>query len=356
MKQLKNLVLIAVVAFTVVGVLPLSSVSAQSSASLSIAPKKSYVIEPGKSIEDKLAIRNIDANETLKLNLRVIDFTYTDDSGTPKLNLNQDTEPTPWSLRSYMEVPEIVTVKPGNSSTFDISVAIPENLGAGSYYSAIIYSTTAPDGGNVGLSASGVTLVFVTVPGTVNESLTLKKFGAYNGNVSGLNGYRHFMMDEPRVIAYTLENKGNVTEAPVGTIKLKDMFGHEYTINDVNPSKSLALIGQTRTFQACIKLNSQDVNFQGSKAEASTCTSPGLWPGYYSASIDIFYGQNGNNTQEITKSTFFWYLPLWFLIVAGIVLLFVAYFIWRIVVMIRGGTFALGGGSRRAKRAPARRR
>lgn len=352
MNRFKSIVLAALAVLLVGALAPAATASAQSSA-LSIAPKKNYLIEPGKTVNDKLSIRNVDGNSDLNLNLRVIDFSYTDDTGTPKLMLDKNAEPTQWSLKPYLSVPETATIKAGGSSSFDISVSIPDNLGAGSYYSAIIYSTGAPDGGNVGLSASGVTLVFVTVPGSVNEDLTLKTFGTYNP-VS--KKYMHFTSSEPTVMAYTLENKGNVTEAPVGNIKLRDMFGHEYNISNVNPSKSLALIGQTRTYQACIKLVSQDPNFNGSEALGNTCTSPGLWPGLYTSSIDLYYGQNGNMTKEITGTSFFWYLPLWFIVILSILLLIIAFYIWRIVVYSRGGSFKLGGAPRGAGRRKSRRR
>lgn len=342
MKRFKSIVLAALAVFLVAAYLQAPSASAQSSSALSIAPKKNYLIEPGKSVNDKLVIRNLDGQQDLKLYMRVIDFSYTDETGTPKLMLEED-EPTTWSLRSYMKVPETVTVRPNSSASVDMSIKMPANIGAGSYYSAIIYSTTAPDGGNVGLAASGVTLAFVTVPGDMTEDLTLKSFGAYDPTAKK---YMNFTVNEPKVIAYTLENKGNVTEAPVGTITLKNWFGQEYRIEDVNPSKSLALIGQTRTFQACIKLASADGNFKGTEAEGNTCVDPGLWPGYYSANLDIFYGQNGNLTKEITKSGYFWYMPWWFLALVIIVVLALAYLIWRTVVMIRGGSFKIGGRPR----------
>jgi hypothetical protein len=339
MKGFKSIVLAVLAIFGVTASLFVHphSVQAQASnsansAALSITPKKNYQIEAGSSVDDKLTIRNLDTGNSLQLSLSVIDFTYTDDSGTPKLILDKDADPTTWSLRSYLKVPESVTVAPGSSKTVDMSVRIPSKLGAGSYYSAIMYSTGAPDGGNVGLSASGVTLVFVTVPGTVNEDLTVKNFGAYD---SKDKKYIFMTSDEPTVIAYTLENKGNVTESPVGSIKLQDMFGHQYTISNVNPNKSLALIGQSRTFNSCIKLQSQDLNFQGSEASANTCTSAGLWPGYYTASLDLYYGQNGNLTKELTKTASFWYLPLWSIVALVIVLLVLAYIIWRIVRWFR---------------------
>lgn len=340
MKRLKSIVLAGMALFVMVGVtLPAAPAAAQSagSAALSIAPKKNYVINPGDSVDDKLTIRNLDNTQTLQLNLRVIDFTYTDNSGTPKLFLDPKAPQTTWSLKPYMTVPKSVTIAPSESVSLDMNVAIPANVGAGSYYSAIIYSTGAPDGGNVGLAASGVTLAFVSVPGTVNEKLDLKKFGAYDqaARIGDADGYKFFMTDEPQVLAYTLENSGNVAESPVGSITVKDIFGNERVIENINPSGSLALIGQTRTFTACIKLKSQDVNFQGSDSEANTCTAAGLWPGVYTANLDLFYGQNGNKTQEITKTAVFWYMPWWFIVLSIIVLLVLAYFVWRIVRWFR---------------------
>lgn len=331
--------------------LPVQPVSAASSASLSIVPKKNYVIEPGKSVNDKLTIRNLDPTQALELNLRVIDFTFTDDGGTPKLMLDADAAQTTWSLKPFLSLPETVTISPNSSKTIDMSVKIPADHGAGSYYSAILYSTGAPEGGNVGLSASGVTLVFTSIPGQVNEDLKLQKFGAYSlATPSKKADYVFITGEEPQNIAYTLKNNGNVTEAPVGSITLKDMFGKEQTINNVNPSGSLALIGQTRTFSACIKLQTQNVNLGGTSTRSNICTSPGLWPGRYTVALDLFYGQNGNSTQEIVKNTSFWYLPTWFIIVTIIVLLIVTYIVWRLVATIRSRFF----GGPRFKRASRR--
>lgn len=338
MKRFKSIVFIAM-ALTIATTSALSALPAAAqggSASLSIAPKKNYVIEPGKSVEDTLSIRNIDSSEALQLNLRVIDFSYTDNSGTPKLFLDGDAPQTTWSLKPYMNVPSSVTVQPGQSATLDMSVKIPEGLGAGSYYSAIIYSTGAPDGGNVGLAASGVTLVFVSVPGTVNQELDLKKFGAYNRQFRGdEKGYFSFTTDMPATMGFTLENKGNLAESPVGSIIIKDIFGREQVIGNINPTGALALIGQTRTFTTCIKSKSQDVDFNGSRSEGEECVSPGLWPGVYTAKLDLFYGQNGNPTQEINKTAIFWYMPWWFIVLSIIVLLLIAYFVWRTVRLVR---------------------
>ena len=353
MKSIKN-VLIAAFAVLVGAayVTPAATVSAVSSASLSIVPKKNYTIEQGKTIKDKLVIRNLDSKESLDLTLRVVDFTFTDDGGTPKLMLAEDAPQTTWSLRPFLTVPKSVKIPPKTSKNLDMSVAVPAGHGAGSYYSAIVYSSGASEGGNVGLSASGVTLVFASIPGKVNEDLKLEKFGAYRVAKGDKKAdYTYITMDEPQNVAYTLKNKGNVTEAPVGNITLKSMFGKEYTIDNINPNSSLALIGQTRTFVSCIQLKSEEVEFGGQRTQSKTCASAGLLPGYYSTTANLFYGQNGNNTQEITGAGSFWYLPWWFIIILVILVGIIVYVIWRIKNAVNGAT-----SGRRSKKRPSRRR
>lgn len=314
-------------AFVLIGLaVQTSSVSAQSSAALSIVPRKNYTIEAGKSINDTLTIRNIDTESTLFLSLRVVDFSFLDDSGAPKLMLDEDAPQTTWSLKPFMTVPKSVSIPPNSSQTLDMNVTIPAGHGAGTYYSAIVYSSASAEGGNVGLSASGVTLVFTSIPGDVKEDLKLEKFGAYRTAAKGSEAkYTSFSTAEPLHVAFTLKNEGNVTEAPVGSITLKHLFGKEYIVNDINPSKSLALIGQTRTFSTCIKQSEEKVEFDGTTTAAKKCVSPRLWPGRYAAALNVFYGQNGNETKEVVGATAFWYMPVWFIIILLAIIGFVTY-------------------------------
>ncbi len=326
------------------------SVSAVSSSALSIAPKKNYVIDPGGSVKDKLVIRNLDNAASLELTLRVVDFTFTDDGGTPKLFLDPNAEQTTWSLRPYLTLPKTVTIPPSSSKSVDMSVAIPKERGAGSLYSAIIYSSGsggADNVNNIGLSASGVTLVFTTIPGKMDENLQIEKFGPYSRESKDYMPY--FTAAEPQVMAYTLKNNGNVAEAPVGSITLRGWFGKEYKIDEVNPAKSLALIGQTRRFEACIKAKEQEGK-QDSNVTPTTCISAGMWPGYYTATADLYYGQNGNTTQEIVKSMGFWYLPWWFIAVCMALLAVAAFYIWKLVRKIRGALYGPQGKSRKTIR------
>lgn len=336
MKRFKSTVLAALAVLVTVALIPIQTVEAQSAA-LSIPPKKNYIVDPGQNIDDTLLIRNIDNQMPLQLFLRVIDFSYTDEGGTPKLMIDRNAPQTTWSAKPFLSVPESVEVPAGGSLSIPVSVNVPANQGAGSFYSAIVYSTSAPDGGNVGLAASGVTLAFISIPGKVNEDLQLKKLGAYDLSANeSSDGYRFITGGDPKAIGYTLQNNGNVTASPIGSITLKDIFGRETVINDINPNGSLALIGQTRTFTACIKIKEVDVNVAGSTAAGKTCDNSGLWPGLYAVTADLFYGQNGNNTNEIVKTAYFWYLPLWFIVAVIIILLIIAYYVFKIVRKIKG--------------------
>lgn len=348
MKSFKSIVLAVFTAVVTVGfaVQPLP-VSAEGSAALSVEPRKNYMIEPGKSINDTITVRNIDSDQPLYLTLNTIDFTYMDDTGAPKFNKDTNAEPTAWSLKPFLKAPEKVTVDPNSSKTIDISIEIPANLGGGSYYSAIEYASSTSEGGNVAMNASLATLIFVSVPGDVDEKLVLEKLGAYD---STAKKYRYFNTTEPKRIAYTLRNEGNVAQSPVGSITLKGLFGKEITINNVNPNSSLALREQTRTFESCIKLNKDQVEFNGTRAEATTCADAGLWPGYYRVSLNLFYGQNGNNTQDVTGSAGFWYMPWWALAIVGAILAAVAYFVWKIVRKFRGDRPKAPKGSQKSRR------
>lgn len=349
MKRLKSIVLVACAVIIGIAMLPLQSASAISSSALSIVPKKNYTIESGKSVKDTLLIRNLDEKETLSLTLRVVDFTYNNDGGTPKLMLAEDAPQTTWSAKPFIKLPKTVSIEPKKSASVDMNVAIPAGHGAGSYYSAIVYSAGTPEEGNVGVSASGVTLAFINVPGEVKEDLKLEKFGAYfPKNSKKEAGFTFFATEDPKHIGYTLKNNGNVTEAPVGTITVKPLFGKDKTISNINPNQSLALIGQSRTYTACVTPKLQEVSLGGSTTKTTECTDSGLWPGFYRLSLDMFYGQNGNKTQDLQGSSWFIYMPVWAIIVLILLLLVIGFFGYRAYNSVRG-KFGKGKKSSRKK-------
>ncbi|HET8670133.1 MAG TPA: hypothetical protein VFM05_05735, partial [Candidatus Saccharimonadales bacterium] len=186
----------------------------------------------------------------------------------------------------------------------------------------------------INIAASTVSLIFVNVPGQAKEQLILKQFGAFAANKNQTTGeFKSFFVgSSPKEFAYRLQNNGNVAERPSGSIVVKSMFGRTVKeIEDANNRKQLVLIGQTRRIQTCIKesvLTSKAPN--GVETEQRVCDDPGLWPGRYTAQMALFYGLNGNNTQEIQASTSFWYIPTWSIIAFVLLLLFIIGMVWLI--------------------------
>jgi hypothetical protein len=318
--------------------------SAANSSGLSIAPRKDYKIDAGTTIHDKLTVGNLDGSATLSLNVKMIDFTFMDTSGTPKLFTAANAPQTTWSLKPFTTLPSTVTVAPHQTTSINFDIHIPAGQGAGSYYGAVVYSAGDAGNGNVDLAASGVTLVFVSVPGTVNENMSLKKFGAYiqSDKTPNSGNFVFVTVDKPKELAYTLANSGNVAEQPVGSIELRNMFGgKDIQIQNANPHSSLALRGQTRLFEACINPSTKAVELASNTAQATTCENPSLLPGRYTAKLDVFYGQNGNQTHEVTAIATFWYLPWWFIIAVLIIIALLTAFVWWLQRKIR---MAINGG------------
>jgi hypothetical protein len=311
-----------------------SIVSAQSSG-LGITPRKDLVIQPGTIKTEEISVNNLNGTEELNLTLQIIDFGAKDETGTPALRLEADAPQTSWSLKPFLKAPDKLKVAPGKAEKVKLTINIPKEQGAGSYYSAVRYVAEGSDEGQVAISASGATLVFVTVPGKTKESLVLQKFGAYSIEAGQTDGkYRSlFVKSQPDQLAYNLKNQGNVAEQPAGSIVIKNMFGKQVKlIEDANPRNSLALIDQNRRFQVCIDKPSDD----DAKKTEVTCKPTNLLPGRYTATLNVFYGLNGNQTQEVLTDASFWYLPVWSLIVLAVVLLALAAGIWLIYRRVTG--------------------
>ena len=314
----------------------LGQLSAQSNA-LVITPRKDYQLKPGESVSDQLTITNQDTEQPLQLALRVVDFTSQDETGTPQLLIEEGASPTAWSLREFIEMPEQVTVNAGASVNVPIRISVPEGTGAGSYYSAIEYSSvTDAEENRLNISASSVTLMFVKVPGVAKQQLTFEQFGAFVPDSNGTGGSFAglFFSSRPKVMACRLTNVGNGAEQPNGSIVIRNFTGKEvYTIGDANPKDQLALRGQTRRFEACIK--PENVEQQGAnntQINTVVCGDTNFAPGRYTAELSVLYGENGNETREITAKASFWYLPWWFV---GLMVAAIAIVVTIVVLIVR---------------------
>lgn len=354
MKRILSMLSAALVVLgLVVNVVPASAAAAAttsgggSSTGLSINPRKNLVVNPGQTINDNLIVGNLSPLYPLSISLRVVDFTFYNNSGTPKLFLAQNAPQTTWSIKPFIHLPGTETIPAGGSIQVPYSVTVPKNQGAGSYYGAIVYSADSGKGGNLDLDASGVSLVFVNVPGAVHENLSLQKLGVYTASKrAAVGSYTFINTQKPKQIAYTLQNKGNVAESPAGSATVTYMFGGKpINIANVNVNSDLALIGQSRLFQSCLNNLQQGVTAVGTYNLEDVCGPVNLKPGLYTINLSAYYGQNGNPTQEVSGTASFWYLPWWFIITFIVVILILAFIIWRVVRIVRRKLYGATGKS-----------
>ncbi len=312
--------------------------------SLGVNPRRDYVVKAGDKFNDTLVVSNLSRTEDLNITIRIIDFEAKDQTGTPSLLLKRQ-DPTRWSLKPYLTLPKTVKVAAGKSADVPFTIDIPKSVGAGSFYSAVQYSSDGAGGEkNVSLASSSATLMFVRVPGEAKNSLTLEKFGPFTPNEDRSNGVygTFFGSTTPKYLSYALNNTGNVAEQPSGSVILKDIFGKEVkVIEDANPSKNVVLIDQTRRIDLCMNeefTNKKDPE-TGRMVETTTCHDMSFKPGRYTATLALLYGDNGSSSRELNATATFWYLPAWFVILATLALGAVGGLVYFIVRKLkrRGG-------------------
>jgi hypothetical protein len=320
MKTLLKIAAAALVS-TTAALMPAIQAFAQSNG-LGVTPKESFTMKAGQQASNVLYISNLSKTQSLRVKLTVVDFTAQDETGTAKLLQASDQPQTPWSLKPYLTLPDIVSVPPDGNKQIPFTIKLPADIGAGTYYSAVEYTATAGENQQqVNVAASSATLMFINVPGNVSELLTMKGFGMTDNN------FKSFFQKQPKSFAYRLTNSGNVAEAPAGSLIIKNLFGHIVAkVSNVNPKGQIALIGQTRRFTGCNLKSTAPEEI----AKDSNCQPFNLKPGYYSASLAVFYGQNGQPTRQIGATGHFWYLPWSFIFEALVVIGLLVYFLSRI--------------------------
>jgi hypothetical protein len=304
--------------------LPATSVFAQSNG-IGVTPRFNVTVKKGEKIDQKAFVTNPSQDLPLTLKIKLVDFKAKDDSGEPQFVPANET--TPWSLKNFVTIQDSITIGPKQSENIPFSISIPEGQGAGSYYSAIQFSSAneqSETSQQVSLSATNTSLLFVNVPGDAKESLVLEKFGPTEGGK-----FKTSFRNSPSVLSYRLKNEGNVAVQPNGGIVLRDSFGKQVKVIDrANLRKELAIIGQTRRIDVCIndKKNS-DGNPSGD------CEATKLRPGRYTAEMTLLYGEN--STKEISAKVSFWVLPAWFVFVTVLLIaliLLAGYFLYRKIV------------------------
>ncbi len=291
----------------------LHSVSAQSpntdtGQALEISPPVlNLTADPGQAIEAKIALRDVSTSKLL-VKGEVNDFVAAGEDGTPKILLESGQE-SPYSLKPWIAALPELTLKPKQIENLPVTIRVPKDAAPGGYYAVIRFTATAPgiDQTGVSLSASLGALVLLRVHGDAKRALNIESFYVQK------DGNKHTLVESaPIYFVVRIKNSVNVHEQPFGQAKIKDMFGNDVAVVNINLNRNNVLPGSTRKFIE--------------RLDSSTIGNKILF-GRYTAKLTLNYGADKVISSEIS----FWVIP--YKIIIAVIL--------ALLILIFGIRFAL---------------
>jgi hypothetical protein len=280
------------------------------SADISPSPVQGIQISPvlinlngdkGQSYKLTLHVTNVTAGP-LVLTSAVNDFKAENETGNPKIILNNSQPVGTYSLRNWISPVPPFTLQAHQTQIVNFSVNIPPNGESGGHYGVIRFSGTPPaqSGQSVALNASVGVLILTRVAGHIVEKLSLAQlFTEQNGHQTGV------IQNGALTIVTRIQNVGNVHVEPVGDITVKNTWGKTVATYPFGSVDKNVLPASIRRY---------DQNF----AKAALF-------GHYSVNLTAAYGTSGG---VLTGSITFWVIP-YKLIILFIVILVMVLFIGR---------------------------
>jgi hypothetical protein len=256
-----------------------------------IPPRSEIEVKAGQANTQSIKVRN-ESTETKTITISVRDFIVSDNQGTPNFIDNlSDSLNNRWAASSWIQLSTTsLTLKPGETKSLNLTVMPPQNALPGGHYAAIIYS---PNTTSIGASTGAAvqtnvgTLVYVTVPGDINQSALIQSFSAPKFSEFG-----------PIDFDATIKNSSDIHIQPVGSIIVKNWLGGKTAQLSLNQTNIFPYT--TRDFQ-------------------NTLDKKWLF-GRYQATMQAVYGTAGG---LISATIFFWVIPWRFilLIIAAIAII-----------------------------------
>jgi hypothetical protein len=283
-----------------------------SASGLSISPlRQNLTLKPGQAAAIDITLKNITGGPIIA-KAAVRDFRSDNVSGNPQIITNPNYS-DPASIKSFLVGLGSVPLATGEEKTFEIPVQAPNNASPGAYFGLITYqavpdNTTGTGGNNaVALSAAVGQLVFITVPGNVNQSLQINAVHVYKDKQGTQQGGVLFTKP-PKSVGVDLHNYGNAFATPFGTVIIQKSGKqiYSYELNG-GITRSLILPNSSRIFKNAI-----------SKIKS---------PGHYTVLVNASYG-SGSDILTAKKS--FWYVPMWLVIAIIVVVVLIVLVIFMV--------------------------
>lgn len=271
-----------------------SAAQAQTTTGLSaIPPRLEITVQPGNVITKEIKVRNESQTERV-INTNIKDFIVVDDLGTPKqVDGVLDETSNRWAASTWVQVsPSKLRLLPGETKSLQLTIITPDDATPGGHYAVVLHT---PQGEGV-VSQTGAyiqtnvgTLVYITVPGDINENALIRDFFAPSFSEFGPVNFKTL-----------ITNLSDIHVAPVGSINISNWLGGKIA-SLVLPATNI-FPGTSRTFENILNRK---------------------WLfGRYKATLTAAYGATG---QALTATLFFWVIP-WrlLLLLFLVVIVFVA--------------------------------
>jgi len=270
-----------------------SPIQVQSAQGLSaIPPRIEITVKPGAAVTREIKVRN-DSDSPTTITFDVKDFIVTDELGTPVILENINENANRWAASSWIQISSPkANLKANETKTLTVTIVAPDKASAGGHYAMILQT---PDSATTTINGTGSiittrigTLLYITVPGPINEEAQVKSFSGPS-----------FLEYGPVNLSGTIVNLSDIHIIPAGSITIKDLFG--FKVGQVP-------LPETRIFP----LTERNIKV----------VYPAKWLfGRFSAQLNALYGTKG---QLLTATIFFWVIP-WRLIVLLIAAIIVLY-------------------------------
>jgi len=191
-------------------------------------------IKPGESKVVEMTVTNR-TGERRRFNITTEDAVGSNDPLSSVVLLGSDTGP--YSMKDYASVPYwSFEIGHNERARIPVTITIPPNADPGGLYGSVLIDTVAVDakpGDNAGTVPQSAiiarigTLFFITIPGDVEKSGSLKKFGTVSE--------KSFFQSSPINFGILFENKGSIHLAPYGEIRIHNILGEEVGSVELDP-------------------------------------------------------------------------------------------------------------------------
>ncbi len=277
---------------------------------LTISPARLEITgDPGTVISGEFTLIN-EQEETKTFYSSAQNFEAKGDSGTPSFTSSSE------GLSSWIKLESQVVLSKGEKVVVPFTITIPKNADAGGHFAAIFLSTQPnnPDGGQVSVGAKIGTLILLRVSGDIIEGGGVSNFSTTNG--------RFWFTSLPISLSYKFKNTGNDRVNPYGDITILDTVPLTVASLPANPGQGNVLPGSARRFDVVwgtIPATPLKTDFfSQAKYELSHFAF-----GFYTAQLNLKYGNSGTAFASKTFFVFPWQLSL-IVLILSLLLLWVA--------------------------------